>query len=44
MALSILNIIIDVFELILPIPVVVPLQMSTRQKISILMVFATGAL
>ncbi|KAF2650158.1 hypothetical protein K491DRAFT_697546 [Lophiostoma macrostomum CBS 122681] len=43
MALSILNIIIDVFELILPIPVVVPLQMSTRQKISICLVFATGA-
>ena len=44
MALSILNIIIDVFELVLPIPVVVPLQMSMRQKLSICLVFATGAL
>jgi hypothetical protein len=44
MALSVLNIIIDVFTLILPIPVVIPLQMSVRQKISICAVFATGGL
>jgi hypothetical protein len=44
MALSVLNIIIDIFTLILPIPVVVPLQMSWRQKISIILVFATGGL
>jgi hypothetical protein len=44
MALSVLNIIIDIFTLILPMPVVVPLQMSIRQKISICAVFATGGL
>jgi len=44
MALSILNIIIDVFELALPIPVIAPLQMSMRQKITICGLFATGGL
>jgi hypothetical protein len=44
MALSILNIIIDVFELLLPIPVVLPLQMPLKQKLSICLVFATGIL
>lgn len=44
MALSVLNIIIDVFTLVLPIPVVIPLQMSLRQKLSIILVFATGGL
>jgi hypothetical protein len=44
MALSILNIIIDVFELLLPIPVVLPLQMPLKQKLSICLVFATGVL
>ncbi|KAF2822629.1 hypothetical protein CC86DRAFT_410219 [Ophiobolus disseminans] len=43
MALSILNIIIDVFELILPVPVIAPLQMSTRKKITVCGLFATGA-
>ncbi|KAF2440319.1 hypothetical protein P171DRAFT_524396 [Karstenula rhodostoma CBS 690.94] len=42
MALSVLNIIIDVFELVLPIPIVVPLQMSNRQKASVCLMFATG--
>ncbi|KAF2640115.1 hypothetical protein P280DRAFT_452571 [Massarina eburnea CBS 473.64] len=42
MALSVLNIIIDVFTLVLPIPVVVGLQMSVRQKISIILIFLTG--
>jgi len=44
LALSILNIIIDVFELVLPIPVVLPLQMATKQKVSICFMFATGIL
>jgi hypothetical protein len=44
MALSILNIIIDVFELALPIPVIAPLQMSKRQKITVCGLFATGGL
>jgi hypothetical protein len=43
-ALSILNIILDVFTLLLPIPVVVSLQMEKRQKISLLLLFTTGAL
>ncbi|KAF2746615.1 hypothetical protein M011DRAFT_477851 [Sporormia fimetaria CBS 119925] len=42
MALSVLNIIIDVLTLVLPIPVIVGLQMATRQKISVIAVFATG--
>jgi hypothetical protein len=44
MSLSILNIIIDVFTLVLPIPVVAPLQMSMRQKVVICSLFATGSL
>ncbi|CAI6287712.1 unnamed protein product [Periconia digitata] len=44
MALSILNIVIDVLTLILPIPVVWKLQMSLRQKLSIILVFMTGGL
>lgn len=44
MALSVLNIVIDVFELALPIPIVLPLQMSNRQKISVCLMFATGIL
>ncbi|KAF9735137.1 integral membrane protein [Paraphaeosphaeria minitans] len=32
MTLSVLNIIIDVFELALPIPIVIPLQTSNLQK------------
>ena len=35
---------IDIFELVLPIPIVVPLQMSNRQKISVCLMFATGIL
>ena len=44
MALSILNIIIDVFELLLPIPVIAPLQMSKRQRVTVCALFATGGL
>lgn len=42
-ALSILNIVMDVCTLLLPVPVVVPLQMEKRQKLSLLLLFATGA-
>lgn len=44
MALSILNIIIDVFTLVLPIPIIARLQMPRRQKISVCAIFATGSL
>ena len=44
MALSVLNIIIDVLTLILPIPIVVRLQMPRRQKITVCAIFATGGL
>ncbi|KAJ4383995.1 hypothetical protein N0V86_000839 [Didymella sp. IMI 355093] len=43
MALSILNIIIDVFTLGLPIPIIARLQMPRRQKISVRAIFATGS-
>ncbi|KAF2021460.1 hypothetical protein BU24DRAFT_487875 [Aaosphaeria arxii CBS 175.79] len=42
-ALSILNIIIDVFTLVLPIPVIAPLHMGLKQKITVCLLFATGA-
>ncbi|KAK8016873.1 Integral membrane protein [Apiospora rasikravindrae] len=44
MGLSISNIIMDVIILLIPIQVVYPLQMSKRQKVSLLMLFATGGL
>jgi hypothetical protein len=44
MALSILNIIIDVLTLALPIPIVARLQIARRQKISVCAIFATGIL
>jgi hypothetical protein len=43
-AISILNIVMDFCTLVLPIPVVLPLQMEKRQKISLILLFATGAL
>lgn len=43
MALSVLNIIIDVATLALPIPIIVGLQMPMRQKITICRIFGTGA-
>lgn len=42
--LSVANIVMDVAILLLPIRIVIPLQMPTRQKISIFLIFATGAL
>jgi len=44
MALSVLNIVIELLVLILPIPVVLHLQMPAKQKVSVCMVFATGSL
>lgn len=44
MALSILNIIIEVFTLVLPIPIIAGLQMPKRQKVSVCGIFATGGL
>jgi hypothetical protein len=44
MALSVLNIVIDVITLVLPIPVVARLQMSRRRKITVCGIFATGGL
>ncbi|KAF4807117.1 Satratoxin biosynthesis SC1 cluster protein 4 [Colletotrichum siamense] len=42
LSLSIANIAMDVLILLLPIPVVVPLQMARRQKFSIILLFGTG--
>ncbi|ROT41304.1 hypothetical protein SODALDRAFT_376997 [Sodiomyces alkalinus F11] len=44
MVLSVANIVMDVCTLALPIPVVAPLQMARRQKLSLLLLFATGVL
>lgn len=43
-ALSILNIFMDVATLVLPVPVVLGLNISTRQKVSLVLLFATGIL
>jgi hypothetical protein len=44
MTLSIANIMLDVVVLLLPVRVVLPLQIPTRQKISLVLLFATGGL
>lgn len=44
MALSVLDIVIDVFTLVLPIRVIAWLQMPLRQKIGICAIFATASL
>lgn len=44
MVLSVANIFIDVAILVIPIRVVIPLQMPRRQKLSLLLLFATGGL
>lgn len=44
MILSIANIIMDVVILLLPLKIVIPLQMARRQKVSVILLFATGAL
>ncbi|KAK7993010.1 hypothetical protein PG988_001804 [Apiospora saccharicola] len=43
-AVSCLNIVMDVVILLLPIPLVIPLQIPTRQKILLVLTFATGLL
>lgn len=43
-ALSIFNILMDVATLMLPIPVVVALRMPPKQKVSLILLFATGIL
>ncbi|KAF4776916.1 integral membrane protein [Colletotrichum scovillei] len=42
MILSIANIIMDVAILLLPLKIVIPLQMARRQKVSVILLFATG--
>ncbi|KPM35334.1 hypothetical protein AK830_g11230 [Neonectria ditissima] len=42
MTLSISNIVIDLFILVLPIRIVIPLQIPLRQKVSLALLFATG--
>lgn len=44
LAASIANVGMDVLILLLPIPIIMPLQMPWRQKISLLLLFATGGL
>lgn len=44
MVLSIANIIMDCCTLALPVPVVLPLQMARRQKISLILLFGMGGL
>ncbi|KAI3556378.1 integral membrane protein [Colletotrichum abscissum] len=41
MTLSIANIIMDVVILLLPLKIVIPLQMARRQKVSVILMFAT---
>ena len=43
-AVSCMNIVMDVVILLLPIPIVVPLQIPTRQKVLLVLTFATGVL
>ncbi|KAH8652099.1 hypothetical protein BX600DRAFT_516178 [Xylariales sp. PMI_506] len=44
LSLSILNIVMDFIILALPIPVVLPLKMEKRQKLSLILLFGTGIL
>ncbi|KAK8113588.1 hypothetical protein PG984_014114 [Apiospora sp. TS-2023a] len=44
LALSILNILIDVATLAIPIPILLPLQITVRQKISLIALFGAGAI
>lgn len=43
-AVSCLNIVMDVAILLLPVPIVIPLQIPTRQKVLLVLTFATGLL
>lgn len=44
LVLSIANILVDSALFILPLPVILPLQMKTEKKISLILLFATGGL
>lgn len=44
LVLSATNIIMDVVCLILPLKIIIPLQMAARQKLSLILLFATGGL
>jgi hypothetical protein len=44
MTLSVANILLDTVILLLPIRVVLPLQIPTRQKVSLILLFMTGGL
>ncbi|KAK8065069.1 hypothetical protein PG997_011816 [Apiospora hydei] len=44
LALSILNILIDVATLSIPVPILLPLQITVRQKISLIALFGAGAI
>lgn len=41
---QITNVLIDVIVLLLPLRIVIPLQVPRRQKVSLLVIFATGGL
>ncbi|RYP13069.1 hypothetical protein DL767_010942 [Monosporascus sp. MG133] len=43
LAASIANVIMDLVILILPLPIVLPLQIPWRQKVSLMLLFATGS-
>lgn len=42
MVLSIVNILVDIAVVVLPIPVILPLELSKKEKISCLLLFAAG--
>lgn len=44
LVLSATNIIMDIVCLVLPLKIIIPLQMAWRQKISLILLFATGGL
>lgn len=44
LVLSIANILVDAALFILPLPVILPLQMRIEQKVSLILLFATGGL
>lgn len=44
LAASVANIVMDLAILIIPIPIVIPLQIPRQQKVSLLLLFATGGL
>lgn len=42
MTLSVANALIDIVILLIPLKVVIPLKISTRQKVSLILLFGTG--